>query len=160
MKKILIIVVIAAFVVGGVVLFTAFKSINKEKTSITADDFNTIMESNGYTMAETTNLFAEYGNFMTKSYAAQKNDYQIEFYQLSSEEDAISMYNTNKEKFELQKADASATTSVSINNYARFSLTANGKYKYVSRIDNTLIYVDVAATYKKEIKDIMDKIGY
>ena len=159
MKKALIIIGIIVIVLVGIVL-VVFNTLNKEKTPISANTFNTTMESKGYIMTDTTSQFAQYGNYMSKSYAAQKTGYQIEFYELSSEENAISMYNTNKTKFESQKSNASASATASMNNYATHSLTTNGKYKYLSRIDNTLVYIDVDESYKDVVKDIMKEIGY
>lgn len=157
MKKALIIIGIIVAVLVGIVLFNNF---NKEKTPISADTFNTIMESKGYVMTDTTIQFAQYGSLITKSYAAQKSGYQIEFYELSTDENAISMYNTNKTKFESQKTNASTSATASMNNYSTYSLTTNGKYKYLSRINNTLVYVDVDESYKDIVKDIMKEIGY
>ena len=159
MKKALIIIGIIVIVLVGIIL-VVFNTLNKEKTPISANTFNTTMESKGYIMTDTTSQFAQYGNYMSKSYAAQKTGYQIEFYELSSEENAISMYNTNKTKFESQKSNASASATASMNNYATYSLTTNGKYKYLSRIDNTLVYIDVDESYKDVVKDIMKEIGY
>lgn len=159
MKKALIIIGIIVIVLVGIVL-VVFNTLNKEKTPISANTFNTTMESKGYIMTDTTSQFAQYGNYMSKSYAAQKTGYQIEFYELSSEENAISMYNTNKTKFESQKSNDSASAIASMNNYATYSLTTNGKYKYLSRIDNTLVYIDVDESYKDVVKDIMKEIGY
>lgn len=159
MKKVLIVIGIIAVVVVGIVVI-AFNTLNKEKTPISADTFNTTMESKGYIMTDTTSQFSQYENYMSESYVAQKTGYQIEFYELTSEENAISMYNTNKTKFESQKTDASASAATSMNNYSTYSLTTNGKYKYLSRIDNTLVYIDVDESYKDIVKDIMKEIGY
>lgn len=159
MKKVLIIIGIILIVIIGIAL-VAFNALNKEKIPISADTFNTTMEGKGYIMTDSTSQFAQYGSLMTKSYVAQKSGYQIEFYELSDEENAISMYNTNKTKFESQKSNASASATASMNNYSTYSLTTNGKYKYLSRIDNTLVYVDVDESYKDIIKDIMKEIGY
>lgn len=160
MKKVLI--VIGIIVVALIGIFVAlFSTLNKEKASMSADTFNNTMVTKGYVMTDTTSQFEQYGNYMTKSYAAQKSGYQIEFYELSSVENAISMYNTNQQKFESQKSnDLSTSTTVNLKNYSTYSLTTNGKYKYLSRIDNTLIYVDVDETYKDTVKDIMKEIGY
>ena len=159
MKKTLIIIgiiIVILFIIG----LLAFNSLNKEKVSISADTFNTTLESKDYVITDTTSQFAQYGNYMVKSYVAQKSGYQIEFYELSSEENAISMYNTNKTKFESQKTNTSTYATVSMNNYATYSLITNGKYKYLSRIDNTLVYVDVDENYKDPVKEVMEEIGY
>lgn len=159
MKKALIIIGIIVVVLVGIVLI-ALNALNKEKTPISASTFNTKMESKGYVMTNSTSQFAQYPNYMLESYVAQKTGYQIEFYELTSEENAISMYNTNKTKFESQKTNASASATASMNNYSTYSLTTNGKYKYLSRIDNTLVYIDVDESYKHIVKDIMKEIGY
>lgn len=159
MKKALIIIGIILIILVGVV-FVVFNTLNKEKTPISADTFNTIMEGKGYIMIDSTSQFSQYGNYMSKSYVAQKTGYQIEFYELSSEENAIDMYNTNKLLFEAQKTNASVSATTSINNYSTYSLTTNGEYKYLSRIDNTFIYVDVDESYKDTVKDLMKEIGY
>lgn len=159
MKKALIIIGIIVVVLVGIGLIT-FNALNKEKTPISADTFNTTMESKGYVMTDTTSQFAQYPNYMAESYVAQKTGYQIEFYELTSEENAISMYNTNKTKFESQKTNTSASATASMNNYATYSLTTNVKYKYLSRINNTLVYIDVDESYKDIVKDIIKEIGY
>lgn len=159
MKKALIIIGIIVVVLVCIGLIT-FNALNKEKTPISASTFNTTMEGKGYVMTNSTIQFAQYLNYMLESYVAQKTGYQIEFYELTSEENAISMYNTNKAKFESQKTNTSASATASMNNYATYSLTTNGKYKYLSRIANTLVYVDVDESYKDIVKDIMKEIGY
>lgn len=164
MKKALIIVgvivVVLALVGTGVVMYNNNNNENKEKTPITADTFSTIMKEKGYAVNETTGLFAQYGNYISKSYAAQKAGYQIEFYELSSEENAIEMYNTNKEKFDAQKTNDSNPTIVSEDNYTTYSLNANRKYKYLSKINNTLIYIDVDDAYENTVKELIKEIGY
>ncbi|WP_288622158.1 hypothetical protein [uncultured Streptococcus sp.] len=159
MKKVLTIIGIVVVILIGIVA-VVFSNLNKEKTSISANTFNTTMSSKGYVMTDTTSQFAQYGDYMTKSYAAQKSGYQIEFYELSSIENAISMYNTNQQKFESQKSNRSTSSTASMKNYSTYSLTTNGKYKYLSRIDNTLIYIDASDDYKDAIKDIIKELGY
>jgi len=88
------------------------------------------------------------------------DDYQIEFYELSNEENAIDMYATNKIRFETSKGNSSAVTNFDFKNYSKYTLTTNGKYKVLSRIDNTLIYIDVDKDYKDIVKDLLKEIGY
>jgi len=160
MKKsgiIAIIVVVILIAIGG----TVFVNLNKEKTSISAKDFNDIMEDKDYVIMETTSQFAQYENYVSESYVAIKDDdYQIEFYELSNEENAIDMYATNKIRFETSKGNSSAVTNFDFKNYSKYTLTTNGKYKVLSRIDNTLIYIDVDKDYKDIVKDLLKEIGY
>lgn len=159
MKKFLITLGIIAVVIVGIFI-VVFSSLNKEKTSILADTFSTTMKNKGYVVYNVTSSFAQYENYMSKAYVAKGNGYQIEFYELSTVENAISMYNTNKAKFESQKSNVSSSTTASMNNYSTYSLNTNGKYKYISRIDNTVVYIDVDEQYKDTVKSIMKEIGY
>lgn len=160
MKKLLIVIGIIILVLMIVIGSAIFIWLNKEKTPILAEDFYSIMEKKGYTMTDATSQFDQYTNYIKKAYIAQNTDYQIEFYELSSEENAISMYNTNKSRFESQKSDSSSYATVSMKNYSTYALTTNGKYKYISRIDNTMIYLDVDEEYKDTIKKLIKEIGY
>lgn len=159
MKKKLKIVGIVVFILIGISII-AYNILNKEKTPISAESFNTIMGEKGYIMVDITNQYAEYGDYVLKGYLAQKSGYQIEFYELSSEENAIDAYNTNRSLFESQESNVSASYTISMNNYGTYSLTTKEEYKYLSRIDNTLIYVNVDKDYKDTVKDILKEIGY
>lgn len=157
--KILIIVgVILAIIIGTV--FVVISKLNKEKTPIQAEEFKTMMEAKGFKIADVTSQFAQYRDYMSTAYVAQKDGYQIEFFILSNLDNAVSMYNTNKAKFESQKGNVSGAYSTSLKNYSLYSITTNGKYKYVSRIDNTLVYVDADTTYQGDIKTVLKSIGY
>lgn len=142
-----------------VVLFTLTGCGNK--TSITSDDFKNKMESNGYTVQDATSQMASY-DYIKKVYIAISNDstYQIEFYELSDSDYATSFFNNNKSIFENSKSSVSTETSVNLGNHNKYSLTANDKFKVVSRIDNTVIYLDVDENYKSSVKDILDDLGY
>ena len=158
-KKVLTIIGVIV-VILVVVFFLIFRSLNKEKIPMSASTFNSTMETKGYTVTEVTSQFSQYGDYVTKVYVAQKTNYQIEFYEISTEENAISMYNYNKSKFDEQKKGAYTSTNVDLKNYSIYSLTVNGKYKYISRIDNTVIYIDADEVYKNDIKNTIKELGY
>ena len=70
-------------------------------------------------------------------------DYQIEFYDLSNVDYASSFSSNNKSIFEESKSSSAVETSVSRSNDSKYTLVTNCKYKLVSRIKNTVIYVNV-----------------
>lgn len=159
-KKILFIVlgIILVVIVGIVMLFI---SLNKEKESITGSEFTSLMQEKGFVVDDATSQFSEYG-YVDQAYIAAPSDYayQIEFYELSDVDNAISFYNNNKSIFESSKGNASGETSVSMKNYSKYALSTGGKYKVVSRIDNTVVYLNVDSSYKDTVKDLLDGIGY
>ena len=142
-----------------VVLFTLTGCGNN--TAITSDDFKSKMESSGYTVQEATNQMSDY-DYIKQVYIAISSDstYQIEFYELSDNDYASSFFNNNKKTFEDSKSSGSTETSVSVGNNEKYTLTTNGKFKVVSRIDNTVIYLNVDDNYKSSVKDVLKNLGY
>lgn len=70
------------------------------------------------------------------------------------------MYESNRYVFKNSKGNITSETSVSLKNYSKYTLSSNGKYKVISRIGNTLLYLNVDSTYENTIKDILKQIGY
>ena len=160
MKKPLIIVLTIVLVIA-IIFGVIFVALNKEKKSITANEFKTIMQEKGYIIQDATNQFSDY-SYVEQVYLAVSSDYkyQIEFYVLSDESYATGFYNNNKNIFEASKGNTSSETSASLKNSSKYTLSANNKYSVVSRIDNTLIYLNVDSNYKDTVKDILDELGY
>lgn len=160
MKKPLIITlsIVLVIVVVGVILFSL---INKDKPSITAEEFKSTMEEKGYYVKDVTAQFANYG-YIKKPYvaASQDNAYQVEFYEISDSEHASKFFNTNKAIFEASKGSISAETNIGFRNYSKYTLQSNNKYQIVSRINSTVIFVDVDSKYKDTIDKLLNEIGY
>lgn len=133
----------------------------KPKVSITAEDFKTAMEAKGFTVADASAQFAEYDE-ITKVYVAVSGNgkYQIEFYETSTDDAAARLFAGNKTIFEQSAGNASANSSVSTPTYNNYKLTSNGSYKVLSRINNTMIYIDAPAEFKDDIKTVLEGLGY
>lgn len=161
MKKTIItvvIVIIAIILIGvGVLLI----NLNKEKESITASEFYEYATKKGYSVYDVNKQFSEY-DYIKQVYVAAGKDlkYQIEFYEIQDDEYATKFYNYNKSIFESSKGNSSAETNVGMKNYSKYTLSTNGKYMVVSRINNTVIYVEVDDNYKDTIKSILKELGY
>ena len=162
-KRVIIVVVAVlifmALVVGGIIGLISL--LNKEKDSITADQFKEIMEQKSYEIVDAKYQVSQY-NFVDQVYLAMDGSYsyQLEFYQMSDEAMATSFYNTCVANFDNTKGSSSMNSSISGKNYSKYTLEANGKYSVVSKINNTILYVNVDSQYKDTVKDIIDEIGY
>lgn len=155
-KSIKILIGIILVVIVARCVFVVF---NKKKTAITAEEFKSIMEEKEYTVVETTSQFAEY-DFVKKSYIATDGKYKFEFYELATEEDAIEFFNNNKTIFENEEGEASAIESNNGKNYEKISLIKNGKYKCISRIKNTALYINIDTEYEGHLKENLKKLDY
>ncbi|MGN1113933.1 MAG: hypothetical protein ACI4RC_02290 [Oscillospiraceae bacterium] len=132
-----------------------------KKTALTAEDFKSKTEEKGYTVQEATDQFSDY-DYIKKVYIAidKEQKYQIEFYEIDSSDNASKFFNNNKSIFEESKSSSCTETNVSLSNNAKYTLTTNGEYKVISRIDNTAIYVNADEKYKSDIKDLLDDLDY
>lgn len=159
--KIVLIVLLILSILGAIGIGFVVKMINKEKEAIDVSKFTTIMERRGYYLTDVYSQYEEYG-YIKNAYVASSKDYtfQIEFYELSDEAYAVSFYNNNKDIFESMKANVTSGTNTSGKNYAKYTLTSAGKYMVVSRIDNTVVYVNVEENYKNNVTDILKELGY
>lgn len=163
-KSIIIIVLCIALIlclIIGITIFKMVSSITQDKESITASEFYDKMEDKGYYLQDATNQFSAY-DYIKQVYLALESDnkYQIEFYEFSDESYAMSFYENNKSIFESSKANSASNTNVNLKNSSKYTLSSNGSYKSLSRIDNTLIYIDIDSEYEDEVKDILKDLGY
>ncbi len=157
----IILIIVAILVIGAVITGVIIINKNRNKESITADQFKDKMENMNYIIVDAKDQFDEY-DYIEKAYIAISKDYeyQIEFYEIDGEEQAISFYNHNKNIFESYKTSVSYETSVSIGNNSKYTLTTENEYRLLSRIDNTVIFVHVDKEYKDKINEDLKEIGY
>jgi hypothetical protein len=165
MKKSVIILIVSLSIAAlliGVGIAMLFINLNKEKTPISAERFTSSMTQKGYVVQSSKQQFAAY-DYIKKSYIAAPQDlsYKIEFYELTDEEYANAFYENNKSIFENSKGGV-VTSSLNLNgkNWSKYALSADGKYKVVSRVGNTAIYLNVDNNYKDIVNRLLDEFGY
>ena len=134
---------------------------SSKSESIDDEEFKSIMKNEGFEVYDVLNQF-EGIDFIEEAYVAlnSENKYQIEFYELDDEEDAVLFYNNNKRIFEESKTGKSIVKYVDLINTNKYSLTTDDSYKYISRIDDTVVYLNVSQVYKNEVTNILKKLGY
>ena len=152
----LVIIIILIVAVSGIALFTYF---DQNKKPLTSDEFTSIMEGHDYIVSDIANQVSEY-DYVTEAYIASTNNFQIEFYIFSTDDHALNFYDINKNNFGDYEDLTSTTTEVNIGNCSRYSLTTSSNYMYVSRMGNTVIYIDVLNTYQDNVKSILSELGY
>ena len=133
----------------------------EKKKAITAEKFKKTMESKGYVIKDVNDQF-EGQKVLKQVYLAIKADssYQIEFYELTTTDAGKEFYKVNKENFEKAIVGKASKTQVNIGNYNKYTLNNAKRYKVIATIDNTGIYVNANEAYKKEVKKIIDELGY
>lgn len=150
---------VAACIIGGIIF--SISSIFTPREPITVMEFKTIMQSKGYNVYDAKNEFL-YHAYIKNVYMAEAKDssYKIEFYEFFDKEHADLFFKNRKSSIEDLKSKSLSQHTVNINNFSKYALELEEKYIVISRIDNTIIYVDTNAMNKENIKNILDEIGY
>ena len=73
---------------------------------------------------------------------------------------AMSFYITNKNIFESDIDNLDGSYHINVSNYSKYSSSSDSSYRVVSRIDNTVIYVNSKKENKDKIKKVLKKLGY
>ena len=141
-----------------VVLLSACSSTKKQ---LSVDEFKKIMRDNDYYVVNSKEQFSEY-DYIEDSYIAIDSNrvFQIEFYKLSGIDNSIAFYDYNKDIFDAYKTSDDEYTDIDKDNNSKYILTTENSYKVLSRIDETVIYINVDVKYKDDIQSILKKLGY
>ena len=146
------------FILGIIALI--FLTGCNNKTAITTDIFTEKAKENGLLITDAISQFKD-ATFIKNATIAQSVDgWQIEFYILEDENYASSMFEKNKLTFESEKTNTSIEKRINGKSNNRYELTTNNSYMYLSRIDNTLLYMKSDISNKDNIKSFVKILNY
>lgn len=156
-----------ALVLGLVGLISSLSGCGLKKTAITAEEFSSKMEDEGYQMVDITNQYEEVENALL---AMNLDDgYKIEYYNFADEDSARTAYNQTANKFDKQYNVKMMSMNLTFNHSQSFYFTGQGKdadgnklesYVHISRVDDTMILVIADKEYRDDIKAIIKELGY
>lgn len=130
------------------------------KSVKTTKDFTAL--ANSYNLSTQNVKESQYSSddSIKEGYVAYNNNWQIEFYVLDTVKTASSNYDTNVEIFNESKGNSSSYVEFEGKNYKSYSLSSNGQFMYICRVDNTFIYANVSEEYKDDVKAFIKEFGY
>lgn len=130
-------------------------------TPIDIEQFQKIMTNNNLTTSDITNNYQD-SVLIKYAFEAKENDnYVIQFVKATEEENAVTLFNMNKNNVEKQyKYGAYTNGTVSDINSVKFTLKNNDLYFYIIQVDDTLLYASAKKDYEKTIKKIIKELGY
>lgn len=156
LKVFLVVVILLVIAVGGFVLYTIS---SQNLKPLTSEEFIGAMENSNYTVSDVIDQYSKY-DYVKNAYVASTRDYQIEFFVLSDDEHAIGFFNINKANFEVLASNTATSSFADVGNCSRYTLVSNGQYMYISRIGNTVIYINSPTTYQETIQALLSSLGY
>lgn len=130
------------------------------KKAIDTKKFIDLANKYDYSYSDVLDQYSSYEYIKEATIIGEIDGWQIEFYILDNSSNAEGMFETNKEIFEKSRGSSSIYYSINAKNSSTYSLTSNGRYMYLSRIENTLIYIDVQEQYKSLVESLVEEIGY
>lgn len=156
--KITIGVIVAVIVIAIICLAVVMQS---GKKAITIEEFDSQAKELGYIMSEMQSSITEREE-VTGSRAAISEDYSylVTFYTLKDNDTANNFYNEQKETFDRLKQEGNEPVESKGRNYQTYTLKVDGKYNYISKVDNTIIQLTVSESEEQKVNELIKKIGY
>lgn len=154
------------FILLGVatMIFFFIMDSDAERIAITAKDFLEMMAAENIPTDELSDdLEEEYGVSIEQAFRANKSGSEMVFYELTSDEDAKTLYDICKEDMKKNSSGSSSSSGINRTNYNNFNINSTKRYQYIMRIDNTVLIVDCDQDDKdnvKYIKSLLEKMGY
>ncbi len=156
----IIVVVIVALIVGGI-FATVFITVAQPKDPITVDEFKSALQQKDYSIYDAKDQYAVYTYIQSAQIAIKTDDsHQIEFYKFADSSYATNFFNNNVNIFENSKGTSDVQSTLSGTNYSKYVSKSKGKYRVVSIIEDTGIFVEVDEEYEEEVKSILEELGY
>jgi len=151
-------VIIVTIVIVSIV---AFAIINSGKKAITIEKFEEKAKENGYNIADMQNAITDKEEVINAKVAMSEDySYIIRFYTLKDNASANHFYNENKEEIAKLKQEGNEVVEKNNKNNNTYSLKADGKYRYISRVENTIIQLSVNEAEEQKVTEFMKKLGY
>ena len=145
--------------VCGVLCLAAVVGCTAKKEPVTAAEFSRHMEQEGYAILDATEQFD--GQVLSATLAVEQSGaYQIEFFEVETEQQAKIAFEQNKAAFESEKGAAASRYENNGLNFSVYAQTSNGKYSYVCRVEQTFVYANVPEQYKDVVKSAIKGLGY
>ncbi len=129
-----------------------------KKNKLDPEAFKTAMKEEGFNVKDASSEMIY--DYIVQIYLAAGTNYNIEYYNIRNNDFAAGFYKNNVEAIEKLNYDDEKATIDEDSNYAKYTIILDNKYKVVSRVDNTVIFINAPSRYKEDIDIILNKIGY
>ena len=154
-KSVKITIVVVAMIIIAIVCFAIMQS---GKKTITMEQFEEKAKENGYKIADIQNDITKKEEITNAKLAISEDySYFISFYILKDNESAINFYKEQKEEFAKTKQEENEPIEKKSKSYEEYSLKSNGKYRYLSRIENTIVQLNVNESEEQKVKEFLEK---
>lgn len=149
-------ITIAVIVTAIVIAIVCFAIMQSGKKAITVEQFEAKAKEKGYRIADIQNDITEKEEIINAKLAISEDySYFISFYELKDNNAASNFYKEQKEEFSKTKEEGNEPVEKSSKSYEEYSLKSNGKYLYISRIENTIVQLNVKESEEQKVKEFL-----
>ena len=117
------------------------------------------MEQAGFVVQDVT-AETETNGLATNVLIAVGEQYQIEYYELTDPETGEDVFYHNQELFDEEYNVKTLTSEVFLENYNYYAFNSGDHYCMIARIDNTMLWCVANKTYREEIIQNIELLGY
>ena len=142
--------------ITGLLLIVILLCSCKRNGIISEKEFTKIAKNHKLTVVDVKDQFEDKKQVKEAYVADSGKNYQIEYYILDTENNAKKMYETNKEDFKSLKSKKDKETEKEY----YYTTTTNDYYMYLSKIENSVLYIKVPIKFKEEAKKIIRELKY
>ena len=157
--------VFAAYACLGGLIFFCVRAASTPKEPTTYTQVWDTLVAHGYSPIDRTDFYQEVNHNMgiTKNITCKEDTLWFEFFTFADSQCASSAYGnltTQMNAIEREYQTESADTGEVRANFEVRSLTAGGKYYYLMRISDTLLYAYCEEERANEIRSVTSELGY
>lgn len=126
------------------------------KNVLTPVDFKTKMEGKGFTVQ--AEEVPEDVSYIESAATAKKDEIEIQFYVFKELDKAKSIYDSFKS--EAEGYDSKSSIEVNLGNHQKYEITTDKYFSFITRVDKTMVLVEVDKKYKNDTIDALKELGY
>jgi ribosomal protein L11 methylase PrmA len=142
------------------IVLMMFMTACSNKKPIEANMYREKLEKMGYQVVDITDQYHNKEPSILKVLGNESNGLHMEFFEIDTMDHATGLFNVNKQKVESYKGSVSATTSVSIGDYRKYTLKTAEKYYAIVQIGKTLIYSYCDKSNSEKLDAILKDLDY
>ena len=144
----------------AIVCIFSLCSCSLSKEPISSDDFTVYFEGKDFYVEDIT---SQYDNEVFNAVIiamSTKNDYQIEFYDLTSDAYAKNLFSNNKSSIDEELQGNTMANSAEIGNVSKYSKNNSSVYGIISRVGNTVVYSEGPTENMEDVKTVLKDLGF
>ena len=151
MKKFILIII-------SVLCIFCLTGCGKKKVSV--EEFLSVTGKYGYIPSDVTSEAQKSNPKIVQSISLNNNTIEIEFHVLEDMNSALNKYTIIQRNVESYRMEGYLFSTDATTNYESYALNTKDNYYYVSRVDETLLYIKGDYKDKDEIVNFVEEIGY